>query len=58
MIVALVREVVGVVDLRIMNSFVFAVIGLVSNLVMLVTLHQILFTINGVGFFQRHAFFI
>ena len=58
MIVALVREVVGVVDLRIMNSIVFAVMGLVSNLAMLVTLHQILFTINGVGFFQRHAFFI
>jgi hypothetical protein len=53
-----VREVVGVVDLRIMNSFVFAVIGLVSNLAMLVTLHQILFMINGVGFFQHHAFFI
>jgi hypothetical protein len=25
---------------------------------MLVTLHQIFFMINGVGFFQRHAFFI
>ncbi len=41
MIAAVVREVVDAVDSRIMNSFVFAMTGLISKLAMMVILREI-----------------